>query len=49
MYADVNGDGKIEQSQDFIKIGRGYTPEMNFSLNRRWHGKTSILQPSGRV
>lgn len=33
MYADVNGDGKIEQSQDFIKIGRGYTPEMNFSLN----------------
>ena len=27
MYADVNGDGKIEQSQDFIKIGRGYTPD----------------------
>ena len=33
MYADINGDGKIEQSQDFVKIGRGYTPEMNFSLN----------------
>lgn len=33
MYADINGDGKIESSQDFIKIGRGYTPELNFSLD----------------
>nr|WP_288331542.1 TonB-dependent receptor [uncultured Alistipes sp.] len=33
MYVDINGDGKIEQSQDFVKIGRSYTPEMNFSLN----------------
>lgn len=27
MYADVSGDGKIEQSQDFVsKSTRGYTP-----------------------
>lgn len=33
MYADINGDGRIEKSQDFVKIGRGYTPELNFALN----------------
>ena len=33
MYADINGDGKIDSSKDFVKIGRSYTPEMNFSLN----------------
>ncbi len=33
MYADINGDGKIEQTQDFVKIGNSYNPELNFSLN----------------
>ena len=33
MYADINGDGKIDSSKDFVKIGNSYTPEMNFSLN----------------
>lgn len=33
MYADINGDGKIDGAQDFVKIGNSYTPEMNFSLN----------------
>ena len=32
MYADINGDGKIDSSKDFVKIGNSYTPEMNFSL-----------------
>ena len=33
MYEDVNGDGKIESQNDYVKIGRSRTPEMTFSLN----------------
>lgn len=33
MYADINGDGKIDEAHDFVKIGNSYNPEMNFSLN----------------
>lgn len=33
MYEDVNGDGKISSTEDFVKIGRSSTPEMTFSLN----------------
>ncbi len=32
-YQDVNGDGKINSAEDFVKIGRSSTPEMTFSLN----------------
>ena len=32
-YQDVNGDGKISSTEDFVKIGRSSTPEMTFSLN----------------
>ncbi len=33
MYVDQNGDGKIDQTHDYVQIGRSRTPEMNFSLN----------------
>lgn len=32
-YEDVNGDGKINSTEDFVRIGRSSTPEMTFSLN----------------
>ena len=32
-YEDVNGDGKINGTEDFVKIGRSSTPEMTFSMN----------------
>lgn len=32
-YQDVNGDGKISSTEDFVKIGRSSTPEMTFSMN----------------
>ncbi|MBP5488629.1 MAG: TonB-dependent receptor [Bacteroidales bacterium] len=32
-YQDVNGDGKISSTEDFVKIGRSSTPEMTFSLD----------------
>ena len=32
-YEDVNGDGKINSTEDFVKIGRSSTPEMTFSMN----------------
>ncbi|MBR6458101.1 MAG: SusC/RagA family TonB-linked outer membrane protein, partial [Bacteroidales bacterium] len=32
-YEDINGDGKISSTEDFVKIGRSSTPEMTFSLN----------------
>ena len=32
-YQDVNGDGKINGTEDFVKIGRSSTPEMTFSMN----------------
>ena len=31
IYSDVNGDGRIDQN-DFVKIGRGTMPELNFSF-----------------
>ncbi|HEX3009830.1 MAG TPA: TonB-dependent receptor, partial [Bacteroidales bacterium] len=31
IYKDVNGDGRIDWN-DYVKIGRGMTPELNFSL-----------------
>ena len=39
-YQDVNGDGKINSTEDFVKIGRSSTPEMTFSLNLdvAWQG-----------
>lgn len=33
MYADINGDGKIDAAGDFVKIGNPYMPEFNFSLS----------------
>jgi len=32
-YLDVNGDGLISQQYDFVKIGYGAIPEINFSLD----------------
>lgn len=33
MYQDVNGDGIISSAYDYVKIGYGQVPEMNFSLS----------------
>ncbi len=33
MYEDINGDGKINQIHDYVKIGRSRVPEMIYSLN----------------
>ena len=32
IYKDFNGDGRIDQN-DFVKIGRGTMPQLNFSLS----------------
>jgi len=32
-YVDINGDGKFTSDQDYVKIGYGEVPEINFSLN----------------
>jgi TonB-linked SusC/RagA family outer membrane protein len=32
-YVDVNGDGMISSLYDYVKIGYGEVPEINFSLN----------------
>ena len=32
-YEDINGDGKISSTEDFVKIGRSSTPEMTFSMS----------------
>ncbi|MDD3038000.1 TonB-dependent receptor [Bacteroides sp.] len=32
-YRDVNGDGIINQQYDYVKIGYGGVPEINFALN----------------
>lgn len=32
MYQDINGDGKISRDFDYVKIGYGQIPEINFSL-----------------
>lgn len=33
MYLDYNGDGVINADHDYVKIGYGQIPEINFSLN----------------
>ena len=33
IYMDVNGDGKIEWKDDYVVIGYGQLPEINFSFN----------------
>ena len=33
MYQDVNGDGIISAAYDYVKIGYGQIPEINFSFN----------------
>lgn len=33
MYKDVNGDGKIEEAGDYVKIGNSNTPEITYSLD----------------
>ncbi len=32
-YVDVNGDGIISSAHDYVKIGYGMIPEINFSFN----------------
>jgi hypothetical protein len=32
-YRDVNGDGIINQEHDYVKIGYGAIPEINYALN----------------
>lgn len=32
MYEDINGDGVIDVTNDFVKIGRATTPELTFSF-----------------
>ena len=32
-YLDVNGDGIISSRYDYVKIGYGYVPEINFNFN----------------
>lgn len=32
-YADINGDGIISMEHDYVKIGYGQIPEINFSFN----------------
>lgn len=41
-YEDVNGDGIISSTYDYVKIGRSTIPEMTFGLNaevgwKNWH------------
>ena len=40
MYEDINGDGKIDMSGDFVKIGHSSIPEINYSFNMEfaWKG-----------
>lgn len=33
MYADINGDGVINSRYDYVKIGYGTLPEINYSFN----------------
>jgi TonB-linked SusC/RagA family outer membrane protein len=39
-YDDINGDGKIDVTHDFVKIGHGTTPEITYSLgiDLAWKG-----------
>jgi len=42
IYKDVNGDGRIDQN-DFVKIGRGTMPQLNFSLSMNTSYKNFYL------
>ncbi len=42
IYNDYNGDGRIDQN-DFVKIGRGTTPQLNFSLTMNTSYKNFYL------
>ncbi|MDR2362518.1 MAG: TonB-dependent receptor [Prevotellaceae bacterium] len=44
-YKDINGDGIISSQYDYMKIGYGTVPEINFSLNMSvsWRGFYATL------
>ncbi|MDR0729755.1 MAG: TonB-dependent receptor [Prevotellaceae bacterium] len=44
-YKDINGDGIISSQYDYVKIGYGTVPEINFSLNMSvsWRGFYATL------
>jgi len=42
IYKDFNGDGRIDQN-DFVKIGRGTMPQLNFSLSMNTSYKNFYL------
>jgi len=42
IYKDFNGDGRIDQN-DFVKIGRGTMPRLNFSLSMNTSFKSFYL------
>lgn len=42
-YRDVNGDGIINEQYDYVKIGYGAIPEINFSLNMELNWKDFYL------
>jgi hypothetical protein len=44
MYKDVNGDGVISSRYDYVKIGYGSVPEINFSFNMNATYKNFYLQ-----
>ena len=39
MYEDINGDGKITQDGDKVKIGHSTLPELNYSLSMDFNWK----------
>lgn len=43
MYQDVNGDGIISRDHDYVKIGYGQIPEINFSLTADFNYKDFYL------
>jgi hypothetical protein len=48
MYADINGDGKLD-SKDHVKIGNSYTPEIMFNIDMSvaWKGLSLYAQWQG--
>lgn len=42
-YKDINGDGLINSTYDYVKIGYGGVPEINFSLNMELNWKNFYL------
>ena len=42
-YRDINGDGLINAQHDYVKIGYGAIPEINFSLNMEVNYKSFYL------